>query len=62
MAAACAWLSRIVNHYAVTKVGRLCMAGIGQDEQLRLGMGCWDSIGSVRVLLVFPSFPHYQRR
>ena len=30
----------IVNHYAVTKVGRLCVASVGRDEQLRL----WDGL------------------
>ena len=30
----------IVNHYAITKVGRLCVASVGRDEQLRL----WDGL------------------
>jgi hypothetical protein len=30
----------IVNHFAITKVGRLCVASVGRDEQLRL----WDGL------------------
>ena len=42
----------MVNHYAITKVGRLCVASIGRDEQLRLwdGLLGWDWVGE------FPSF------
>lgn len=37
----------MVNHYAITKVGRLCVASIGKDEQLRLwdGLLGWDWVG-----------------
>ena len=42
----------MVNHYAITKVGRLCVASIGRDEQLRLWdglLGC-DWVGEFSVL------------
>jgi hypothetical protein len=42
----------MVNHYAITKVGKLCVASIGGDDQLRLwdGLLTWDWVGE------FPSF------
>ena len=42
----------MVNHYAITKVGRLCVASIGRDEQLRLwdGLLGWDWVGEFSVL------------
>ena len=42
----------MVNHYAITKVGRLCVASIGRDEQLRLwdGLLGWDWVGKFSVL------------
>ena len=46
----------MVNHYAITKVGRLCVASIGRDEQLRLwdGLLGWDWVGEFfRPLLLF---------
>ena len=42
----------MVNHHAITKVGRLCVASIGKDEQLRLWdglLGC-DWVGEFSVL------------
>ena len=37
----------MVNHYAITKVGRLCVASIGKDEQLGIwdGLLGWDWVG-----------------
>ena len=42
----------IVNHYAIAKVGRLCVASIGRDEQLRLwdGLLGWDWVGEFLCL------------
>jgi WD40 repeat protein len=42
----------MINHYAITKVGKLCVASIGGDDQLRLwdGLLAWDWVGE------FPSF------
>jgi WD40 repeat protein len=42
----------MINHYAITKVGRLCVASIGRDEQLRLwdGLFGWDWVGKFSVL------------
>ena len=44
----------MVNHYAITKVGRLCVASIGRDEQLRLwdGLLGWDWVGEFFRLLL----------
>ena len=43
----------MVNHYAITKVGKLCVASIGGDDQLRLwdGLLTRDWVGEL-----FPSF------
>ena len=42
----------MVNHYAIAKAGRLCVASIGRDEQLRLwdGLLGWDWVGEFSVL------------
>ena len=41
----------MINHYAITKVGRLCVASIGGDDQLRLwdGLLGWDWVGEFSV-------------
>jgi hypothetical protein len=45
----------MVNHFAITKVGRLCVASIGRDEQLRLwdGLLGWDWVGEFFPSLLF---------
>ena len=45
----------MINHYAIAKVGKLCLASISGDDQLRLWMDCWVGIGlvSMSVLLLF---------
>ena len=37
----------IVNHYAITKVGKLCVASVGGDDQLKIwdGFLSWDWVG-----------------
>ena len=42
----------IINHNAITKVGKLCVASIGGDYQLRLwdGLLGWDWVGEFCVL------------
>ena len=37
----------MINHYAITKAGKLCVASIGGDDQLRLwdGLLGWDWVG-----------------
>ena len=39
----------MINHYAITKVGKLCVVSIGGDEQLRLwdGLLGWDWVGEL---------------
>ena len=41
----------MINHYAITKAGKLCVASIGGDEQLRLWDGLlargWDWVGEL---------------
>ena len=41
----------MVKYYAITKVGRLCLASIGRDEQLRFwdGLLGWDWVGESSV-------------
>ena len=45
-------LKLMVNHYAITKAEKLCVASIGRDEQLRLwdGLLGWDWVGEFSVI------------
>ena len=43
-----------INHYAIAKVGKLCVASIGGDDQLRLwdGLMSWDWVGEFSVFFI----------
>ena len=55
----------MINHYAITKVGKLCVASIGGDDQLRLwdGLLGWDWVGgfpsfsSLKIIVLISSLP-----
>ena len=46
----------MINHHAITKAGKLCVASIGGDEQLRLWDGLLAGVGI--GLVSFHPLPH----